>query len=363
MADLNFSRRHFILGAGLTALAASSRAVYSLAGQRKLGVALVGLGYYSRDLLAPALQLTRHCELRGIVTGSLEKIPVWQKQYGIKDSNVYNYLNMHTMADNPDIDIVYVVVPTALHEKYSLIAANAGKHVWCEKPMAMTPEECQTIIDTCNKNKVRLSVGYRMQHEPNTQTVMQYAATKPYAKIIKVSAFAGYGGSGGPPDYWRMRRDMGGGALYDMGVYAINASRYATGEEPISISARHEKSHPEIFREVDETTYFTLEFPSGAMAEGMGSVVMDKNSLQVDCGKGWYTLRPMSSYVDVTGETSDGVKLNKFIANQQAAQMDNDALAIINDTAVLVPGEEGLRDIRIVRAAFESVEKGKAIRL
>lgn len=363
MANVNFSRRHFIFGAGLSVLAASSPLVYPAARQRKLGVALVGLGYYSRDLLAPALQLTRHCELRGIVTGSPEKIPVWQKQYGIKDGNIYNYTNMHTMADNPDIDVVYVVVPTSLHKKYSVIAANAGKHVWCEKPMAMTPEECQTIIDTCNKNKVKLSIGYRMHHEPNTQTVMQYAASKPYGKITKVSAFAGYGGSGGPADYWRMRREMGGGALYDMGVYAINASRYATGEEPLSISARHEKSHPDIFKEVDETTYFTLEFPSGAMAEGMGSVVVNKNFLQVDCEKGWYKLQPMSNYSGVGGETSDGIKLNKFIANQQTAQMDNDALAIINDTPVLVPGEEGMRDIRIVRAAFESVEKGKVVRL
>lgn len=363
MANVNSSRRHFIFGAGLSALAVSSPLVYPAASQRKLGVALVGLGYYSRDLLAPALQLTRHCELRGIVTGSPEKIPVWQKQYRIKDRNIYNYTNMHTMADNPDIDVVYVVVPTSLHKKYSVIAANAGKHVWCEKPMAMTPEECQTIIDACNKNKVKLSIGYRMHHEPNTQTVMQYAASKPYGKIARVSAFAGYGGSGGPADYWRMRKEMGGGALYDMGVYAINASRYATGEEPLSISAWHEKSHPDIFKEVDETTYFTLEFPSGAMAEGMGSVVVNKNFLQVDCGKGWYKLQPMSNYSGVSGETSDGVKLNKFIANQQTAQMDNDALAIINNTPVLVPGEEGMRDIRIVRAAFESAEKDKVIRL
>lgn len=362
MTKFSVSRRHFIRATGLAALAASGSPAYS-AGSKKLGVALVGLGYYSRDLLAPALQLTQHCELRGIVTGSPEKIPVWQKQYGIKDSNVYNYENMHTIADNSDIDVIYIVVPTALHQKYSVIAANAGKHVWCEKPMAMTPEECQTIIDTCNKNNVKLSIGYRMQHEPNTQTVMQYAGTRPYGKIIKVNAFAGYGGSGGPPDYWRMRKDMGGGAMYDMGVYSVNAVRYATGEEPISISARHDKSHPEIFKEVDETTYFTLEFPGGAMAECMASVVINKNWLQVDCEKGWYKLQPMSSYTGVGGETSDGIKLNKFIANQQAAQMDTDALAIINDAPARVPGEEGMRDIRIVRAAFESVEKAKAIRL
>ena len=134
------SRRSFIKTTGLV-LAASSLPVYGLYNpprQKKLGVALVGLGYYSRDLLAPALQLTKHCELRGIVTGSPEKIPVWQKKYGIKDANVYNYENMHQIANNPDIDVIYIVLPNSLHKKYAIIAADAGKHVWCEKPMAMS---------------------------------------------------------------------------------------------------------------------------------------------------------------------------------------------------------------------------------
>ncbi len=99
----------------------------SKAPKRNLGVALVGLGYYSSAELAPALLEANHCHLAAIVTGSAHKIPEWQKKYGIKDSNVYNYENMHTMADNPNIDVVYVVVPTALHMKYAVIAAAAGK--------------------------------------------------------------------------------------------------------------------------------------------------------------------------------------------------------------------------------------------
>ena len=114
--------------------------------KEKLGVALVGLGYYSRDLLAPALQITEHCELKGIVTGSPEKVPVWQKTYGIPDKNVYNYQDMHRIVDNEDIDVVYIVLPNGLHKKYTVIAANAGKHVWCEKPMALTVKECQEMI-------------------------------------------------------------------------------------------------------------------------------------------------------------------------------------------------------------------------
>jgi glucose-fructose oxidoreductase len=365
MDTSTLTRRRFLQSLGLPAAVVSSGWAPRLLGgpQRKLGVALVGLGSYSTNQLAPALQLTQYCELRGIVTGSPEKIPRWQKQYGIKDGNVYNYDNMHTLADNPDIDVVYVVAPTSLHRKYSVIAANAGKHVWCEKPMAMDINECREIIDACRKNKVKLSIGYRMQHEPNTQTVMRFAREKPFGAIEKVRANACYGGTGLPADNWRMQKEMGGGAMYDMGVYAVNAVRYSTAEEPIAITAHHEVTHPDIFKEVDSTTHFTLEFPSGAVADCMTSVVKSSNKLEVNCEKGWYALEPMQSYTGVQGVTSTGEKLDKKIPNQQARQMDDDALAILQDTEVMVPGEEGLRDIRIVRAVFQSARERKRVEL
>ena len=320
-------------------------------------MALVGLGYYSTDLLAPALQLTKHCKLTGIVTGTPAKIPVWQERYGIKDENVYNYDTMPFIADNPEIDVIYIVLPTGLHSKYAVIAANTGKHVWCEKPMARTVVECQDIIQACQKNEVKLSIGYRMQHETNTQTVISYATDKPYGRITNVTAEAGY--YDGRSDHWKQQKSMGGGALYDMGVYPINAARYATGEDPIAVSeARHETTRPAIYSEVDETTAFTMEFPSGARAKCKTSFGESLNRLWVDCEDGWYTLAPFQSYNGVRGHTSDGKKLIKPIENQQAKQMDDDALAIINDTDVLVPGENGLMDIRIVEAVYESASKG-----
>jgi len=213
--------------------------------KEKLGVALVGLGYYSRDLLAPALQLTQHCYLAGIVTGTPSKIPDWQKQYNIPDKNVYNYENMSDIANNPDIDVIYIVLPTGMHAEYAIKAANTGKHVWCEKPMARTAEECQAIIDACNKNKVKLSIGYRMQHEPNTQTIIGYAKDQPYGAIKTIRAEAGY--REGRSNHWKQNKAMGGGAMYDMGVYSLNGARYAAGEEPIAVlSARHSTTRPEI---------------------------------------------------------------------------------------------------------------------
>lgn len=356
----NFIKQAAFAGASLS-LAFCNPAIIT-SKKEKLGVALVGLGSYSTYNLAPALQQTKHCYLAGIVTGSPHKIPNWQKKYGIKDQHVYNYENMHQIADNDEIDVVYIVVPTGLHAKYAIIAADAGKHVWCEKPMAMNIPECQAIIDACRKNKVKLSIGYRMQHEPNTQTVIQYASTLPYGKINTVKAFAGYRGGGGSG--WRFQKDMGGGALYDMGVYTINGIRYATGMEPIAVrSAQQINARPELFTEVDETTSYELEFERGLIAYGKTSVGESMNQLRVECEKGWYELSPMQSYNGVVGQTSDGIQLDTYIANQQARQMDDDALAILNNTEVLVPGEEGLRDIRIVKAILASAVKQQYVKL
>ena len=356
------TRRTFIKNSGLIA-AASFFPFHSSFGNnenKKLGVALVGLGYYSTDLLAPALQLTENCELRGIVTGSPEKIPVWQKKYNIKDSNVYNYQNMDAIANNDDIDVIYIVLPTGLHAEYAIKAANTGKHVWCEKPMARTAKECQSIMDACRKNKVKLSIGYRMQHETNTQLISKWAHSKPYGAIEKVISQAGY--NGGTITPWKLVKEMGGGAIYDMGVYTINAARYSTGLEPIAVTAERSTRRPEIFTEVDETTTYTLEFPQGIIVNGKTSFGENLNNLDVTCAEGSYYLRPMQAYSGVSGRTSDGKILEPMKKNQQAKQMDDDAMAIMNNKNVLVPGLEGLKDITIVEAINESaLANGKRI--
>lgn len=351
------NRRIFIKQSGLF-LAATALPACNLSfgnAKKKIGVALVGLGYYSTDLLAPALQKTEHCELRGIVTGSPEKIPVWQKKYGIRDSNVYNYENMDKIANNDDIDVIYIVLPSGLHAEYAIKAANAGKHVWCEKPMARTGKECQDIIDACNKNNVKLSIGYRMQHEANTQTLMKWAETKPFGQIRNLEADAGYNGSSITP--WKLKKKMGGGAMYDMGVYSLNAARYTTGLEPVAVSATHTTNRPQMFDEVDETTIFKLEFPEEIIANCRTSFGESLNNLEVNCEKGGYYLRPFQSYSGVGGKASDGTVLKPFGKNQQAVQMDNDSLAILNNKPVRVPGEEGMKDIVIVEKIYESAAR------
>ncbi len=328
--------------------------------KKSIGIALLGLGSYSENLLAPALQATQHCHLAGIVTGTPTKIPKWQSKYGISDKNVYNYDNLHEIANNDEIDVVYIVVPTGLHSKYAIISANAGKHVWCEKPMALNTIQCQEIIDTCEKNKVKLSIGYRMLHEPNTQKLISNLGSVPFGAIGSVNADAGY--RGGQPRGWRANKSLGGGAMYDMGVYAVNGIRYATNQYPISVlSAKHIIDRPELFEEVDETTIFELEFESGIKATGLGSVGKNVNGLKVECEKGWYSTTPMQSYNGVQYEDSTGFKMDAIPGMQQSLQMDNDALAILNNTAVMAPGIEGKKDVHIIEAIFKSAATGKRV--
>ncbi len=326
--------------------------------QRKIGVALLGLGYYSSELLAPALQWTKHCELRGIITGSPEKIAPWQARYGIADRHVYSYETLHEIANDEAIDVVYVVTPTATHARFAIAAAQAGKHVWCEKPMAMSVDECQAIIAACKSNRVQLAIGYRMQHEPNTQTVIGYATTQPFGTLQAARAEAGFAG-GIPTTGWRAMPEMGGGALYDMGVYTINALRYATGMEPLQVlqASSHFPST------VDVTTTYQLAFPNGLIAQGKTSIVESCNLLRLEATHGWYELSPMQAYTGVEGRTSSGEALNIPIHNQQAQQMDDDALAILQNTAVLVPGENAMADIHIVQAIQQAAQLGKAVDL
>ncbi len=355
------TRRDFIqlMGAG-TLL--TSPLVHAVSPTRKLGVALLGLGGYSSGLLAPALQSTQHCELRGIITGSPEKVPQWQKKYAIPDKNVYSYDTMADIANNPDIDVIYIVTPTSTHKEFAVKAANTGKHVWCEKPMAMDEAECQAIIDACRKNNVMLSIGYRMQHEPNTRRLAGYAATSPYGPISGLESYAGYGGNGLPQDNWRMQKAMGGGALYDMGVYAINGARFVTRREPVAVTGEMFIDHP-AFKEVDNTTLFTMDFGDGLVADCGTSVVKPFNYLKTTCENGSYQLKPMQSYSGVEATTSDGRHFPAIKGMQQTLQMDNDALAILGRGPALVSAEEGVQDIRIVNAIFKAAETGKTVTL
>ncbi|MBD0288947.1 MAG: Gfo/Idh/MocA family oxidoreductase [Flavisolibacter sp.] len=364
----NASRREVLktLVAGSTVMLFSPYTLLSATQPKKdkLGVALVGLGYYSTDLLAPALQQTKNCYLAGIVTGTPAKAEAWKKKYNIPDKNIYNYQSFDQIANNPDIDVVYVVLPPSMHREYVIRAANAGKHVWCEKPMALTAQECQDMIDACRKNKKLLAIGYRLQHEPNTQAYRRIVNQKSLGKVQKVSCGAGYREN--RTDHWKQKKEMGGGVLYDMGVYSIQGARMGTGMEPIAVvSAQTSTTRPQIYKNgLDETTVATLEFPGGVMADIKTSFGENINYLNISCEKGEIRIAPYQAYAGVRGSSPLGeINFPYDVPWQQAKQMDDDAMAIMQGKKMMVPGEEGQRDIRIVEAIYKAAGTGKRVTL
>lgn len=364
----NISRREVLKLGALGSAGLLLSPAFSFGGCRqkkdKLGVALVGLGYYSTDLLAPALQQTRHCYLAGIVTGTPSKAEAWKKKYNIPDKNIYNYGNFDSIANNPDIDIVYVVLPPSMHKEYVVRAASAGKHVWCEKPMAMTATECQEMIDACKKNKRSLAIGYRLQHEPHTQEYRRIVNNKLLGKVTRLNCAAGYRDN--RTDHWKQKKELGGGVLYDMGVYAIQGARLGSGMEPVAIvNAKTSTTRPEIYKNgLDETTEATLEFPGGVIATIKTSFGENVNFLDITCEKGEIKMAPYSGYKGLKGSSPLGEIYKPYdIPWQQAKQMDDDALSIMQNKPMLVPGEEGLRDIRIVEAIYKSAASGGRVAL
>jgi glucose-fructose oxidoreductase len=330
----------------------------------RLGVALVGLGYYSTDLLAPALQQTKNCYLAGIVTGTPAKAESWKQKYNIPDKNIYNYQNFDSIANNADIDVVYIVLPPSMHHEYVIRAANAGKHVWCEKPMAITGKECEEMIAACKKNNQSLAIGYRLHHEPNTQEYRRIVNNKLLGKVQKVDCAAGYRDN--RTDHWKQKKEMGGGVLYDMGVYSIQGARLGTGMEPVAVvSAQTSTTRPEIYKNgLDETTIATLEFPGGVLANIKTSFGENINFLNIVCEKGELKMAPYSGYAGVQGTSPLGtINFPYQVPWQQAKQMDDDALAIMQNKPMMVPGEEGLRDIRIVEAIYKCAGSGKRVAL
>ncbi len=369
MSSSSKSRRHFLYNSSL--LVGGSILLSSLSKckptaltkgtskNRKLGIALVGLGSYSTNQLAPALQLTEHCHLAGIVTGTPAKETIWAAKYNIPTGNIYNYQNFDTIINNKDIDIVYVVLPVSMHKEFTIRAAKAGKHVICEKPMALNQQECKEMIDACNKAKKMLSIGYRLHFEPFNLEMKRLGQNKVYGDVQVIDTANGFKW-GGDPNAWRLKKALaGGGSLMDMGIYCIQGARYTTGEEPLFVTAREEKTNPQLFSEVDETVYFDLEFPGGTVAHGTSSYNKNLSYLKATAERGWFELSRAFPYNGLKGATIDGPMNFDPNVNQQARQMDNFAQCILSGTPTSVPGEEGLKDIKVIEAIYRSIASGR----
>jgi len=359
------SRRNFLKATSLAAASLPFAPTFSFAAEpkRKIGYALCGLGSLSTHQLAPALQNTKYCRLAAIITGTPAKARSWQAKYKLPERSIYSYDTMAKLAENPDIDVVYVVTPNGLHAEHTIAAAKAGKHVLCEKPMEVSPEKCQQMIDACKAAGKQLAIGYRLHFEPNNLECIRLAREKVFGDLRFIEA--GFGFAIGDPKQWRLNKALsGGGPMMDVGIYALQALRYLSGEEPISVSALATTVDTVKFRDIEETLIWQMKFPSGLLGSGnttyrFGGI----NRFNVNAERGWFGMTPAYSYHGLRGSRSDGETIQMPDIDQFAAEMDDFAQCILENRPTRVPGEEGLRDMKIIAAIYESARTGKAVKL
>ena len=329
-----------------------------------LRVAIMGLGS-SGTRVAEAMQSSRRARITGVISGTPSKITDWQKKYDIPAKNCYNYENFDRIKDNKEIDAVYIITPNGLHKDQAIRVARAGKHVICEKPMAVNAAEGRQMVDACKKANVKLLVGYRMHFEANTLEIVNMRKDGELGKIMFFQGLSGF--RIGNPDQWRLDKELsGGGAMMDIGIYSVNGARYMVGEEPVWVTAQETKTNPEKFKEgIDETILFQFGFPSGAVASCLSTYSMNYlDRFYLNGEKGFAELHPATGYGPIKGRTHKGELTNPHITHQ-TVQMDEMAAIILDNKKPVVPvdGEEGLKDLVIIDAIYQAAREGKKIAL
>lgn len=385
------TRRNFIQSSstGLAAILAAASTPSILrantsAPKKKLGLAIVGLGGYATRCIAPEIASCNHVRLAGVVTGDPKvKGKEWAAQYGFAEDAIYDYSNFEKIASDDRIDIVHIALPNSMHAEHAIRAAKAGKHVMVEKPMATSSKDCQAMINAAKKAGVLLGVNYRLHWEPHhlkaTELIQQgrigglacgnYEFSWGYATVLT-----------GPNRHkvkkWLLDPKMtGGGALFDTGVYPIQAACYLSGKEPVSVRGFASKRHPEIFPEgLEETMSFEMLFDDGFQALCRASYSHGFHQCSTMGQKGQVHVLP-GTHPDgrpgsVFGQSGAGAPNPKKLefnrkeiplkqTFQQATLLDAFSTAIQNgDKTFKTPGEMGLRDISIMEAVYKSARKG-----
>lgn len=328
---------------------------------RKLGVALVGLGEYSTRLLGPALKETKNCSLTAIVTGTPAKAPRWKDEYGIKNTNVYSYETFDTIADNPDVDIVYIVLPNSMHAEYTIRALKAGKHVICEKPMAMNASEARQMIDAAEKANKKLAIGYRMHYDPYFIEAKRLGQEETFGAVNYMECALGYYSTPAPGS-WKLKKSMGGGPLYNLAVYPIQSARHVKGKEPVSVTAQASTKRKDVFKEVDEIVTWQLVFDDGTICSSYSGSAGMIDRLFAACSGGFIELNPATQYNGVAGRTSEGI-LKFPSVFQQKLQIEDFARCVLENEDPIVSGTEGLKDMLILDAIHKAIENKGSVRI
>ncbi|MBA3613473.1 MAG: Gfo/Idh/MocA family oxidoreductase [Nitrospirales bacterium] len=331
----------------------------------KIRYAVVGLGYIAQVAVLPAFaHAKKNSELAAFISDDPQKLKQLGRKYGI--NGLYSYDQYEECLEREEIDAVYIALPNHLHCEYTVRAAKSGVHVLCEKPMALSVKECETMIRTADHHGIKLMVAYRLHfEEANLRAI----------KLVQ-------SGKIGEPRYFqsafslpvkdknniRLREETGGGTLWDIGIYCLNAVRNLFQAEPVEVFASTSGQGTGRFQEVEEMCAVMLRFPDDRLASFICSFgAADVSEFRIVGTKGQLRLtsayeyvEPITHYLTVNGKEKKQVFSKR---DQFAPQLLKFSDAIVNDTVPEPAGDEGLHDVRIIEALYRSAEKGQPVSL
>jgi len=327
---------------------------------RRLRYCIVGLGRISMDHFMPACKRSRKSQVTAFVTGHRDKGERLAPEYNVPLKNIYSYENFDAIAENPEIDAVYIALPNSMHAEYTVRAAKAGKHVLCEKPMATSMKDSQAMIAACRSANRKLMIAYRCQYEPVNLHAIQLIRDGSLGTIQAIESANGFNERAGE---WRLDKKLaGGGPLMDVGIYSLNACRYLTAEEPVKLEGFCTVvDNDGRFTTVEENCGWTMHFPSGAVASCNTTYGASMPGfIRVHGSKGILEMEPAFSYTgihlkaNIKGQPPIEQSVNYDDKEQFLVEADYFADCVFNNKEPKTNGEEGLRDMRYMAEIYRS---------
>ena len=326
--------------------------------------AVVGQGYIAQAAVLPAFaHAQRNSRLAAIVSGDATKRRELARMYDV--TQTYSYEEYDECVASGEIDAVYIALPNNQHCDYTLRAAKAGIHVLCEKPLAVDEDECRRMIDACRRRRLKLMTAYRLHFEQATLAAIEAVAKgKVGEPLLFVSSFT----MNVKAPNIRLEAELGGGTLYDIGIYCINAARHLFRAEPVEVFAMTAGRPQQRFSEVEESASVMMRFPGERLATFTTSFGADKTSEYTIVGtQGSLRVDPayeLASGLDHHLTQGDKTKHEHFDRRDQfAPELLYFSDCILEDREPEPSGEEGLADVRVIRALYQSARLGRPVKL
>lgn len=338
-----------------------------------VGIAVVGLGDFALNQMMPRFDQAERVHVAALVSGNRDKLRRVGDAYGVPPGSRYTYDTFDQIAQDDGVDAVYIVLPSGLHAQWTERAFAAGKHVLCEKPMALNPADCERMIAASRRANRKLMIAYRVHFEPHNVRAMELMREGAVGDLRALRAEqANLFERTTPSDNWRLNSALAGESpLEDLGIYGLQAALYLSGEMPESVSAQSFRPTDDPrFSQIAASMSSQLRFPSGAIAQLATSYdSLGNNFVDARGTKGAILLDPATSYSGQTLKVESGEgKPPRMLTpgdpeRQFAGELDHFANSIRDDSKIIVPAEMGLRDVRLITAINLSARERRTVRL